>query len=305
MNNKPLILLISIGVVIAICFPNLLNGQGALITYLIGAIMLLIGMGMSALRIKEIIKQPKIILLIVALRYLSMPAIGFFVSKLLDLPTNIAAGLILVGCCPTGVASNVLTMLSNGDKELSVILSTVNTAVSPILTPLAFLLFSGSYIEINPVMIFTHIIEILIIPLVLGFMINFIFIKFLGRNPIQHYSGFISTLLIAIVISIIVAINLNAITQYGYITFSAVMIHNAIGLLFGYLSAKIIFSQKEKIRATTFEVGVENSGLAVTIALKYISPEAAIPGAIFSVWHNISGAILAAYWSKKDQQQEP
>lgn len=300
MNNKPLLLLIAIGVSIAVMFPDLLNGQGWLISYIIGGIMLMMGMNLDSLRIKETLKQPKIILLIVGLRYLSMPMIGFMVSKLMNLPDQLAIGLILVGCCPTGVASNVLTLLSNGDKELSVILSTVNTMLAPILTPLMFFIFSGSYIEVSALSIFTHIINILIVPLIVGFAINGLLLKYCGKNPVNQASGLISTALIAWVISIIIAVNLDTMFTYGYLTLFAVMLHNFVGLIFGYFSAKLIFSQKDKIRATTFEVGVENSGLAVTIAFKYISPEAAIPGAIFSVWHNISGAILAQYWSKKD-----
>jgi BASS family bile acid:Na+ symporter len=278
-------------------FPNMLRYQGNWITNMLCIIMLGMGLTMKIDDFKLIFSRPRDVVIGVILRYAIMPFVGFCVAKFMELPPVLSAGLILVGCCPSGTASNVICFLARGDVALSVTVSSLNILLAPILLPPAFLFFAGQYVQVDAMSIFLDTIKVVLAPISIGLLLRFFYPKFVER--IMKIIPSITIIIMIWVIAIVVAVSATNLAAVAIIAFVAVAIHNGIGLILGYGTSKAIGMTENKARAICFEVGIEMSGLAVVLAIAHLDPLAAVPGAIFSVWHNITGGALAGYWAKK------
>ncbi len=266
-------------------------------------IVVMFGMGMTLTwdNFKKIFKSPLVILLGFSLQYLIMPAAGYFVSVLFNLSPVMMAGVVLVGCSPGGTASNVITYLGNGDVALSITLTLTSTLFAVFLTPFFSFLILNHVVPVPAGEMFLDILQIVLIPVLLGTAINSFFSKKLSR--IRNLFPLISTLAIVFIIAIIVALNKSRIEEMNFIIVFAVMMHNLIGLSLGYFVPRLLKYDKKICRTICIEVGMQNSGLSVALAVKFFSAAAALPGAIFSIWHNLSGSMLAGWWRFKDSKK--
>ncbi|MDR3440344.1 bile acid:sodium symporter family protein [Telmatospirillum sp.] len=283
---------------IAYLSPAPFKPFGTWIPWLLGVVMLGMGLTMSLHDFGLVFKRPKDVLAGVLLRYLIMPGVAFCIAKILGLSPSLAAGLILVGCCPSGTASNVMTFIAKGDTALSVTISSINTILAPIVTPFIFLYLAGTLIPIDASALFVDILKIVLAPIAIGVAINMAAGAAVKR--IITFVPLISVVAIIAIITVVVALSAAKLATVAVIAFVAVVLHNALGLTLGYGASRGIGMTHRKSKAIAFEIGMENSGLAVALAIAHLDPIAAIPGAIFSVWHNFSGSLLAGYWGGRD-----
>lgn len=272
------------------------------ISYLLGVIMLGMGLTMSLDDFKLVFQRPKDVFCGVAFRYCIMPLIGFGVAKLLGLPPALAAGVVLLGTCPSGTASNVMSFLAKGDTALSVTVSSVNTVLAPVLTPYMFLMLAGTFIPIDVTALFVEIVKIVLLPVATGVVLRMVAGSVVER--IGKIVPAVSVVFIITILTSVVAVNAGRLATVGSILILAVFLHNGLGLLLGYGTAHGVGMAERKARAITFEIGMENSGLAVALAMAHLDPMAALPAALCSIWQNISGSLLAGYWGAKDDPEE-
>ncbi|MCQ2360990.1 MAG: bile acid:sodium symporter family protein [Paludibacteraceae bacterium] len=226
-------------------------------------------------------------------QFLIMPLLAWFLVKIFSLPPELAVGVILVGCCPGGTSSNVITYLAGGDLTLSVGMTTVNTLLAPLLTPILVWLFAGTLIEIDFWGMFLSIAQIILLPIALGM----VFQRFFPDTTlkIKDYLPAISTIAITAIVIAVVAANASALATSGLIIIAVVLLHNTLGYALGYVTGKLFRLGRPQCIAMSVEIGMQNSGLACSMAAIHFAtmPLATVPGAIFSVWHNISGALYA------------
>ncbi|HXP98197.1 MAG TPA: bile acid:sodium symporter family protein [Telmatospirillum sp.] len=268
------------------------------IPWLLGVVMLGMGLTMSLDDFKLVLKRPRDVISGVLLRYAIMPLVAFCVAKVLGLSPSLAAGLILVGCCPSGTASNVMTFISKGDTALSVTVSSINTILAPVVTPFIFLFLAGTMIPIDASALFIDILKIVLAPIAIGVAINMM--AGAAIKKITTFVPLVSVAAIIAIITVVVALSAAKLATVAVMAFIAVVLHNSFGLGLGYGASRGIGMSHKKSKAIAFEIGMENSGLAVALAIAHLDPIAAIPGAIFSVWHNFSGSLLAGYWGGRD-----
>ncbi len=278
----------------------------AYINYMLMIIMF--GMGLT-LKLKDfipVLSHPKEIIFGSVVQYIAMPAIAFGLCYLFNLDAALMAGVVLVGTCPGGTASNVITYLSKGDLALSVCMTSINTLIAPIFTPLITYLILRTSVETNITVMFTGIINVILVPIIFGIIIN----KFFGdfTQKIVKILPAFSVISICIVVASVVSHNAEKIFTAGFIILAVVILHNILGYLSGFCIARLLRLNISKTKAFSIEIGMQNSGLAASLANTAfpLFPEAAVPGAIFSVWHNISGAILAwiyRHWNSNSDKE--
>ncbi|MHA7159233.1 bile acid:sodium symporter family protein [Glutamicibacter endophyticus] len=230
-------------------------------------------------------------------QFLVMPLLGWAVAAVLQLDPMLAAGIILVGCAPGGTASNVVSYLARGDIALSVAMTSVSTLLAPIFTPLLTLWLAGQYLPVDAGSMALSVVQIVLIPIIGGLVVRALFQKLVQR--LVPALPWVSVLAIAFVVTIVVAASAQTLFAAGWLVLLAVVIHNGLGLLLGYGIGRVLRLPEASRRTVSVEVGMQNSGLAAGLAKQYFAPEAALPGAVFSVWHNLSGALVAAYWRRK------
>lgn len=263
-------------------------------------IMFAMGLTLTLPDFALVMKRPLPVLFGVALQYSVMPLVALGLAFALQLPPELAAGLILVGCVPGGTSSNVITYLARGDVALSVTMTSVSTLLSPILTPLLTLWLAGQYLPVAASDMAWSIAQIVLIPVAAGLLLRWLLPKIV--QAVQPVLPWVSVAGITYVVLAVVANSQALLLAAGALLIVAVVLHNVLGYFFGYLAAKIAQVPDPVRRAITVEVGMQNSGLAAGLGTAHFSPEAALPGAIFSVWHNISGGILASIWGRKPVQ---
>lgn len=288
----------AITIVVAICaymFPQWFLWIKPYINPLLGIIMLSMGINLKFSDFGEIIKNPKGIIIGILAQFIIMPLLAFLLALLFKLPPQLAVGVILVGACPGGTSSNVITYLAKGNTALSIACTSISTLLAPILTPIIFYFLASKWLEINQFEMFISITQIVLIPVLLGILIKKIFGEKIEK--ISTFSPSISVISIVLIVGAVVALNHKNINSY-IIIFAIVIAHNLLGYLLGFLISKIFKLNNKDSKAISIEVGMQNSGLATVLAVKYFEPISATAGAIFSVWHNISGAILAYFYSK-------
>lgn len=267
------------------------------ITPLLIAIMFFMGVTLRLEDFTRVLKQPKPIAVTVALQFFIMPLSALMISKILGFSTELFVGMILVGSVSGGTASNVITYLAKGDVALSITMTMTSTLLSVVVTPLLTLLYVGQSVAVPSNEMLLSILQIVVIPVILGVIINYFL-----QNIIKRYEPYLATfsmLSIVYIIAIIVSINQEHISTIGLLSVFGVMLHNSMGLASGYFVAKWLGYNHTICKTVAIEVGMQNSGLAVALAIKYFTPLSALIGAIFSVWQNISGALLAAFWSRR------
>ncbi len=268
------------------------------INYLLMVVMFGMGLTMKPRDFALVFKRPKDILAGTAAQFIIMPALAFGLSKLFQLDPALTAGVVLVGTCPGGTSSNVITYLSKGDVALSVGMTSVNTLLAPLLTPAITWLLLQTTVRVDVWAMFWSIIQVIIIPVALGFVINRFFGKFTEKAVAVLPS--VSTVAICLIIAAVVSHNAEKIYTSGVLVFAVVILHNLLGYAGGFGLGKLLKMPPEKVKALSIEVGMQNSGLATSLAGTAFSglAMATVPGAVFSVWHNISGAILAGFYRR-------
>lgn len=266
---------------------------------MIGVIMFGMGLTMSADDFHVLLRRPKDVVTGCVVQFAVMPLTAWLLTRLFRLPEDIALGVILVGCCPGGTASNVITYLAKGDIALSVGMTACSTLLAPFVTPLLVLTLAGATIHVDALGMVMSILYIVIAPIVAGLLAQR-YLPRLTHRVVDYLPGF-STLMIAFVVALIVGHTAEKLMVGGVLVIVVVMLHNAIGLTLGYAIAAVLGMPRKKRVALSVEVGMQNSGLASSLAVLHFAsyPMAAIPGAVFSVWHNISGAIVARWYARR------
>ena len=282
--------------------PSYFTFLAPYISILLGIVMFGMGLTLRAKDFSEVFTRPLEVIIGILGQFIIMPLTAWGLCKILGLSDEIAVGVILVGCCPGGTASNVMTYLGKGDVPLSVTVSSCTTVLAPIVTPALIYLFANQWVDVDPYGMFMSIVNIVILPIVAGVIINSFFGKFV-RNVVVALPLISVFAIVAIVIAV-VAVSQQKIAETGLIIFAVVVLHNGLGLALGYFLAKVCGMSVAKRKAISMEVGMQNSGLGVALAMAHFSPLSAVPSAIFSVWHNISGPILATIYANMKNSPE-
>lgn len=276
-------------------FPKLAASGSGNISTALGVVMLGMGLTITMQQLQSLRNAGTTLILGVLLQFTIMPLIGWLAATVLKLPPMLALGVILVGASPGGTASNVVTFLARGDVPLSVALTTASTLISPIITPLWIWFLTSTWIDIKPLSLIMTTIQIVLIPVLLGIGIRRFWTP--SNLVIQGILPLVSMSAIAWIIGTIVGLNRDKLFSTP-IVIIAVILHNVLGLILGYIGAAITGKSTAICRTISIEVGMQNSGLAVALAIAHFEPVAAIPGAIFSVCHNLTGSLIAAIWRK-------
>lgn len=268
-------------------------------SWFLGVAMFGMGLTISGKDVQVVFTRPKEVLVGCIAQYTIMPLAAWLLASAMNLPADLALGVILVGCCPGGTASNVITYIAGGDVALSVGMTTVSTLIAPLMTPALVYLLGGAWVEVSFLAMVSSVVKVVLVPVLLGIVLHSLFGSF-----IQKISGIlplISVVSIVMIIAGIVANNAEKILSCGALVLLVVILHNGIGLLLGLGAGKLLGSSYEKETAIAIEVAMQNSGLAVSLAAANFAanPLATLPGAIFSVWHNISGSMFASLRRRK------
>ncbi len=289
---------------IAMWVPEAFVWLKVYITWMLGIIMFGMGMTMTFSDFKGVLKSPKAVLIGVVAQFVVMPGLAYALCKLLQLPAEIAIGVILVGCCPGGTASNVITYMAKGNVALSVACTSVSTLIAPLLTPAIFYILASQWIEINALSMLSSILQVVLFPIVLGLIV-----RGLLKDKVEPYiilMPFISVIGIILIVAAIIGGSRAQILESGLLILAVVILHNGLGYLMGYWAARWFKLPYADSKAVSIEVGMQNSGLGVALAAVHFaaSPITAVPSAIFSLWHNISGPALATYWAAKSEKMD-
>lgn len=265
---------------------------------LLGIVMFGMGLTLKPVDFKVVFSRPKDVIIGCIAQFTLMPLLAFLLTKLFQLPAELAVGVILVGTCPGGTSSNVMTYLSGGDVALSVGMTAVSTILAPLLTPLLTLLYAGQRVDVNVMNMFLSIVKVVLLPIAGGFLINR-FLRSVTEKIVRVLPLISTTAIVAIVVAVVAA-NAEKILTSGLLIVAVVILHNLLGYATGFGVGKLLKLDETKCRAISIEVGMQNSGLATSLAATHFAqyPLATIPGAVFSVWHNISGAVLANIFAR-------
>ncbi|EXJ14495.1 bile acid:sodium symporter family protein [Imhoffiella purpurea] len=286
-----------LGVACAYLFPEWLAGAKPAIVPLLGLVMFGMGVTLDPRDFVRVARQPSTILLGLALQYGIMPLAGLGIGLAFGFPPALLVGFVLLGASPGGTASNVICYLARGDVALSIALTTVSTLAAVLLTPMLTWLYVGERVPVPALDMLWSIAEIILLPVAAGLLVR----RWIGSRiaPVERLFPMISMWAIVLIVAIIVALNRQNLAEVGLAVALAVVLHNAVGLTAGYGLARLIWRDEQRARTIAIEVGMQNSGLAVALAIKYFSAASALPGAIFSIWHNLSGSLLASWWSRQ------
>ena len=281
--------------------PGLFAWMTGYTSIFLGVIMFGMGLTISAADFRVVFTHPKEVLLGALLQYTVMPLVAWLLVRLLALPTDIALGVVLVACCPGGTASNVVTYIAKGDVALSVAMTVVSTLLAPLATPALVYLLAGSWVDVDVVSMFVSVVQVVLVPVLAGVALN----ALAGQRieKVTPVTPLISALGIALIVAGIIAANADKLLESGLAVLAVVVIHNAAGIAAGYGIARACGLDYAKVSAVAIEVGLQNSGLAVSLAAANFAanPLATLPGAIFSMWQNIAGSLFAALRARGEQ----
>jgi len=282
---------------IAYYWPAPLAALSGAIVPLLSLVMFGMGLTLTPANFREVGQRPWIVVLGVVLQFALMPLLGWGLGTVLSLAPPLLVGLVLVGSSPGGTASNVICYLARGDVALSITLTTCSTLLAVLVTPLLTWFYIGERVPVPVLAMFISVGKIVLLPVLVGVLAN----HFLHRRiaPLKHVFPVLSIVAIVVIIAIVVALNQEQLADLATVLVVAVMLHNALGLALGYLIPRTLGCSARDARTLAIEVGMQNSGLAVALATQFFSASAALPGALFSVWHNVSGAVVAARWSRR------
>lgn len=268
-------------------------GGISLLSLLLGVVMFGMGTTLSLHDFAIVLKRPKDVCCGACAQYIVMPSLAWGLCQVFQLDPALAVGVILVSTCPGGTSSNVITFMSKGDLALSVAMTAVSTVISPIMTPLLTFLLIGQRVTFDPVGMFISILQIVIFPIALGLLVK----QFLPKlaATATDYLPALSSIAISLIIAGVIGASRDAILTSSGIILLVVILHNCLGYVLGFIIGHALGMSWKKMVAVSIEVGMQNSALATGLAKTHFAalPAAGVPGAIFSAWHNISGAMLA------------
>lgn len=276
--------------------PEPFTGLSGAIVPLLAVVMFGMGITLTPRDFSAVARRPGLVALGVTMQFLLMPALAWSIGAFLDLPQALLVGLVLVGSCPGGTASNVICYLARGDVALSITLTAVSTLLALLATPLLTWLYVGARVPVPVTDMLISMLKIVIVPVLAGLFVNTLWNRSLAA--VKSAFPLLSVLAIALIIAIVVALQRDQIAMLGAPLVAAVILHNLGGLALGYGMARRFGLDRRISRTLAIEVGMQNSGLAVALANQFFSAAAALPGALFSVWHNLSGSMLAGYWAR-------
>jgi len=291
--------LVLMSAVLALWQPGLFSHlKPALINPLLGVIMFGMGLTLHFSDFRVVFSRPKDVLTGCVAQFTVMPLLAWVLAWVFSLDEALTVGVVLVGCCPGGTASNVITYLAKGDLALSVGMTATSTLLAPLLTPLLVWLLAGKTVDVNVMGMLLSILWVVIVPIVLGLAV-----KRLWPRLTEHASTFLpamSSLAICAIVLIVISANASKLLAGGIVIVLVVVLHNLCGLALGYTAGRLSGMSAPKRRAVSIEVGMQNSGLASSLATLHFAayPMATIPGAVFSVWHNLSGAVIARLFAR-------
>jgi BASS family bile acid:Na+ symporter len=292
--------LVLFGAIFALLFPSTLsNVQPTVINPMLGFIMFGMGLTLRAEDFRVVFSRPRDVIIGCVAQFTVMPLLAWGLTRLFALDEALALGVILVGCCPGGTASNVITYLAKGDLALSVGMTGVSTLMAPIMTPVLVWLLAGETIDVDVVSMFLSILWVVIMPIIVGLIVKRLWPRMTERLTV--FLPALSSLAITAIVMIVISANAQKLMAGGLIIIAVVILHNLCGLGLGYTIGHALGMSTPKRRAVAVEVGMQNSGLASSLATLHFTayPMATIPGAVFSVWHNISGAIVARLFAQQ------
>ncbi|MEO9273746.1 bile acid:sodium symporter family protein [Marinomonas sp. 5E14-1] len=277
--------------------PDLFVGLKTQIVPLLMIIMLAMGLTLSPKDFKQVLKSRKAVAVGVLLQFLVMPIAAFAVAMAFGFDTELTVGMLLVGSVAGGTSSNVMCYLAKGDTALSISMTAISTLLGVVLTPFLVSLMIGTSVDVPVSSMLISLFKIVLLPVAAGVVINTLFSKVIRKAEVVF--PYISMFAIVLIIAIVVALSSSKLVEVGLVVAAAVIIHNTIGLILGYWVTYLLGFDSRVCRTIAFEVGLQNSGLAAALAVKFFTPLSALPGTLFSVWHNISGSLLASYWSRR------
>ena len=295
--------LVLLSAIAALTFPETISRvKPTVINPLLGVIMFGMGLTLRAEDFRIVFSRPKDVIIGCLAQFTVMPLLAWLLARIFSLDEALTVGVMLVGCCPGGTASNVITYLAKGDLALSVGMTGVSTVLAPIATPLLVWLLAGQTVDVNVVGMLLSILWVVILPIVAGLLV-----KRLWPRQTAKATAFLpalSTLAICAIVLIVISANAGKLMSGGLVIVLVVMLHNVCGLGIGYGIGRLLGLSTAKRRAISIEVGMQNSGLASSLATLHFAayPMATIPGAVFSVWHNISGAIVARLFARSSSR---
>ena len=297
--EKYFFIIIILAVIISLFYPNSFkwvlsdyNGINIL-NLLLGIVIFTMGTTLKGEHFVNVFKMPKKIIVGIAAQYLVMPLLALMLASIFSLDAGLTVGLILVGTVPGGTASDVITFLAKGDVALSVSLTAVSTLISPIVTPLITLILIGDNIRFNPTNMFVSIIGIVIIPIILGLLLNYKFPNFCEK--LRDYLPAVSSIVIALIVAGVVGANKEAILTSSAIIIVVIILQYFLGMLIGFGVGYLAGMKKKEMITVAIELAFQNSGLSTGLAKTHFPnlTQATVPGAIYSVWQNFAGSILA------------
>lgn len=295
--TKTFLLWMFIAAIIGFIFPTQLATMGQFVPWLLGIVMLGMGMTIKPSDFKLVFKEPRSVIIGVILQFTIMPILAYTIAKIFHLPAELAIGVILVGCCPGGTSSNVMSYLANANVALSVAITSVSTLLAPFVTPALIYLFAHEWLHVSFLSMLWSVIQVVLLPIIIGFLLQLASKKV--TREATKILPIISVVAISLILAAVVGGSKSQILKTGFLIFIVVILHNVVGYLLGYVLAHVFKLDRRDKKAVSIEVGMQNSSLAVSLATVHFNPLAAVPGAVFSFVHNISGPILAKYWSKR------
>ncbi|MBA8823066.1 BASS family bile acid:Na+ symporter [Saccharopolyspora lacisalsi] len=290
-------LLVLAGAAVGLLLPGITASAAPAIPLLLGVIMFGMGLTLRPGDFSVVLRHPRAVLVGLLAQYVVMPLLGWGIGAALGLSATLLVGMVLVGSSPGGTASNVVVYLARGDVALSVAMTSFSTLLAPLLTPLLVLGLAGSALPVDAVGVFLSIVKIVLVPVVAG-----IGTRWLAPRAVERalpLLPLVSVLGIVVTVAAVVGSNARTVLSAGLLVLLAVVLHNACGMALGYFAAKAVGLTEAARRAVSVEVGMQNSGLAASLATVHFTPLAALPAAVFSVWHNLSGATVASFWSRR------
>ena len=298
--------LVLLSAIAALVFPEVISQvKPTVINPLLGVIMFGMGLTLRAEDFRIVFSRPKDVIIGCLAQFTVMPLLAWTLAHVFALDEALTVGVVLVGCCPGGTASNVITFLARGDLALSVGMTGVSTLLAPLATPLLVWLLAGKTVDVDVVGMLLSILWVVILPIVAGLIVKRLFPR--QTEAAVAYLPALSSIAICAIVLIVIAANAGKLMSGGLLIVLVVMLHNLFGLGIGYGIGRLLRLSTPKRRAISIEVGMQNSGLASSLATLHFAayPMATIPGAVFSVWHNISGAIVARLFARGDLKNHP
>ncbi len=265
------------------------------VTDLLTLVMFGLGVTLTVADFRRVITRPAPVVAGVVVHYLVMPFAAWAIAHALRMPPDLTTGMILVGSVASGTGSTLMVFLAGGDVALSVTIAAMSTLVGIAATPLLVRFYVDASVPVDVVGLLRSIVQIVALPVGLGLLLN----RFAPRivKRVEPALPFVSMGAILLIIGAVVAGSQDSIAAVGPLVFLAVVLHNGLGLLGGYWCGRLLGFDESTCRTLALEVGMQNSGLAAALGIKYFSALAALPGAVFSVWHNVSGSLLAGFWA--------